>query len=203
MGSIKLDAQLARLKIEMKLATSILPFIAVFSSIDAESQEGALKFTADSLQALLDSFNVEFDILNDRVRDQINDFIEEVHANDMIWDQSAVNDFEEAVAEFIIKFHENNNVDRKKRAPELLTRTKRFQSSAVVALQEAPEAYLVGLFEDTNLCAIHAKRVTIMPKDIQLARRIRGERHKKLLLSFLQASKYETTHPQKQHVCVH
>ncbi|KAL9888621.1 histone H3, embryonic-like [Glossina fuscipes fuscipes] len=40
----------------------------------------------------------------------------------------------------------------------------------------ASEAYLVGLFEDTNLCAIHAKRVTIMPKDIQLARRIRGER---------------------------
>ena len=52
----------------------------------------------------------------------------------------------------------------------------RFQSSAVAALQEASEAYLVGLFEDTNLCAIHAKRVTIMPKDIQLARRIRGER---------------------------
>ena len=53
---------------------------------------------------------------------------------------------------------------------------KRFQSTAVLALQEASEAYLVGLFEDTNLCAIHAKRVTIMPKDIQLARRIRGER---------------------------
>ena len=52
----------------------------------------------------------------------------------------------------------------------------RFQSSAVMALQEATESYLVGLFEDTNLCAIHAKRVTIMPKDIQLARRIRGER---------------------------
>lgn len=52
----------------------------------------------------------------------------------------------------------------------------RFQSTAVLALQEASEAYLVGLFEDTNLCAIHAKRVTIMPKDIQLARRIRGER---------------------------
>ncbi|KAH9393835.1 Core histone H2A/H2B/H3/H4 [Tyrophagus putrescentiae] len=52
----------------------------------------------------------------------------------------------------------------------------RFQSSAVMALQEASESYLVGLFEDTNLCAIHAKRVTIMPKDIQLARRIRGER---------------------------
>ena len=47
---------------------------------------------------------------------------------------------------------------------------------AILALQEAAEAYLVGLFEDTNLCAIHAKRVTIMPKDIQLARRIRGER---------------------------
>jgi histone H3 len=52
----------------------------------------------------------------------------------------------------------------------------RFQSSAILALQEAAEAYLVGLFEDTNLCAIHAKRVTIMTKDIQLARRIRGER---------------------------
>ena len=51
----------------------------------------------------------------------------------------------------------------------------RFQSQAVLALQEATEAYLVGLFEDTNLCAIHAKRVTIMPKDMQLARRIRGE----------------------------
>ena len=52
----------------------------------------------------------------------------------------------------------------------------RFQGSAVLALQESAEAYLVGLFEDTNLAAIHAKRVTIMPKDIQLARRIRGER---------------------------
>ena len=52
----------------------------------------------------------------------------------------------------------------------------RFQSQAVLALQEASEAYLVGLFEDTNLCAIHAKRVTIMPKDMQLARRIRGEK---------------------------
>lgn len=52
----------------------------------------------------------------------------------------------------------------------------RFQSAAIGALQEASEAYLVGLFEDTNLCAIHAKRVTIMPKDLQLARRIRGER---------------------------
>ena len=52
----------------------------------------------------------------------------------------------------------------------------RFQNSAIGALQEAAEAYLVGLFEDTNLCAIHAKRITIMPKDIQLARHIRGER---------------------------
>ena len=51
-----------------------------------------------------------------------------------------------------------------------------FQSSAILALQEASEAYLVRLFEDTNLCALHARRVTIMPKDIQLARRIRGER---------------------------
>lgn len=53
----------------------------------------------------------------------------------------------------------------------------RFQSSAIGALQEAAEAYLVSLFEDVNLCAIHAKRVTIMVKDIQLARRIRGERN--------------------------
>ena len=51
----------------------------------------------------------------------------------------------------------------------------RFQSSALGASQEASEAYLVGLFEDTNLCAIHARRVTIMPKDIQLTRRIRKE----------------------------
>ena len=51
----------------------------------------------------------------------------------------------------------------------------RFQSSAILALQEASEHYLVQLFEDTNLCAIHAKRTTIMPKDIQLARRIRGD----------------------------
>jgi len=52
----------------------------------------------------------------------------------------------------------------------------RFQSSAIGALQEAAEAYLVSLFEDTNLAAIHAKRVTIQPKDMQLARRLRGER---------------------------
>ena len=51
----------------------------------------------------------------------------------------------------------------------------RFQSSAILALQEATEAYLVELFEDTNICAIHAKRVTIMSKDMTLARRIRGE----------------------------
>merc|ERR1712172_363896 len=51
----------------------------------------------------------------------------------------------------------------------------KFQSQAILALQEAAEAFLVGLFEDTNLCAIHAKRVTIMPKDMQLARRLRGE----------------------------
>ncbi|KAF5387709.1 hypothetical protein D9615_000492 [Tricholomella constricta] len=50
----------------------------------------------------------------------------------------------------------------------------RWQSSAILALQEATEAYLVHLFEDANLCAIHAKRVTIMTRDIQLARRIRG-----------------------------
>ena len=52
----------------------------------------------------------------------------------------------------------------------------RFQGKAIEALQEAAEMYLVQLFDDTNLCAIHAKRVTILPKDIQLARRLRGER---------------------------
>ena len=51
----------------------------------------------------------------------------------------------------------------------------RFQSAAVLALQEAGEAFLVGLLEQANLCAIHTKRVTVMPKDIQLARRIRGD----------------------------
>ena len=52
----------------------------------------------------------------------------------------------------------------------------RIQAVAVKGLQEAAEAYLVGLFEDSNLCAIHAKWVTIMPRDVQLARRICGER---------------------------
>ena len=45
----------------------------------------------------------------------------------------------------------------------------------MLAIQEAAEAYLVNLFEWTNLCAMHAKRVTIMPRDMHLARRIRGE----------------------------
>ena len=48
-------------------------------------------------------------------------------------------------------------------------------SALTLVLQEASDSYLVRLFEDTNLCAIHAKRVTIMPKDMQLSRRIRGE----------------------------
>ena len=51
----------------------------------------------------------------------------------------------------------------------------RFQSTAVLALQEASEAYMVGMFDDTNLCAMHAKRVAIMPRDMLLARRLRGE----------------------------
>ena len=62
-------------------------------------------------------------------------------------------------------------------AQDLGKMTIRFQSGAIMALQEASEAYLVGLLEDANLCAVHAKRVTIMPKDIQLAHRIRGERN--------------------------
>ena len=81
-------------------------------------------------------------------------------------------------------------IRRYQRSTELLIRRLPFQrlvreiaqdfkprlNFASGAIQEAAEAYLVGLFEDTNLCAIHTKRITIMPKDIQLARRIRGER---------------------------
>lgn len=52
----------------------------------------------------------------------------------------------------------------------------RWQGTAILALQEAAEAHLVQLFEDANCCAIHGKRVTIMPKDLHLARRIRGTR---------------------------
>ena len=58
--------------------------------------------------------------------------------------------------------------------PPHLKNDLRFQSVAILALQEAAEAYLVQLFEDTNLAALHAKRVTIQAKDMQLARRIRG-----------------------------
>ena len=50
----------------------------------------------------------------------------------------------------------------------------KMQTAAIGILQEAAENFLIQLFEDTNLCAIHAKRVTIMPKDIQLAKRLRG-----------------------------
>ena len=61
------------------------------------------------------------------------------------------------------------------------TNSPRFSASAVLALQGASEAYLVGLFQDAQLCAIHGKRVTFMSRDIQLARRIRGERAQLLL----------------------
>ena len=54
----------------------------------------------------------------------------------------------------------------------------RFQSTAIAALQEVAENYIVGLFEDVNLLAIHARRVTIMPRDIRLALRIRGDHHR-------------------------
>ena len=51
----------------------------------------------------------------------------------------------------------------------------RFEAKAILCLQEASEAYLIGLLEDSNVCAIHLKRCTIMPKNIQLAWRICGE----------------------------
>jgi len=59
---------------------------------------------------------------------------------------------------------------------ELVTNRMKYQSMALAALQEAAESFIIGIFEDTNLCSIHAKRVTIVPKDLQLARRIRGVR---------------------------
>jgi histone H3 len=80
----------------------------------------------------------------------------------------------------------------------------RFQSAAIAALQEASEAYLVGLFEDTNLCAIHANRVTIMERDVQLAQRIRGERNQttksstqRILLLFSEAPAAHITFAQR------
>ena len=54
---------------------------------------------------------------------------------------------------------------------------ERFQATSLLAIQESVEAFSIGLFEDMNLCAIHARRVTIIPKDMQLALRIRGESH--------------------------
>ena len=53
----------------------------------------------------------------------------------------------------------------------------RFQSTAIAALQEAAENFIVGLFEDMNLLAVHAKRVMVMPRDIRLALRIRGDHY--------------------------
>lgn len=79
--------------------------------------------------------------------------------------------FQRLVREILIA-----EIDKMPEKGRYITANARMQSSALLALQEASEAYLIGLFEDTNLCAIHAKRVTLYPKDMQLARRIRGER---------------------------
>ena len=61
-----------------------------------------------------------------------------------------------------------------KEIAQLIKEDLQFQSTAIMALQEVEEAFLVGLLEQVNLCMIHAKRVTLMPKDVQLARRIQG-----------------------------
>ena len=68
----------------------------------------------------------------------------------------------------------------------------RFQSTALAALQEAAENFLVGLFEDVNLLAVHAKRVTVMPCDIRLALRIRGD-HSHWRITPEDATRYEET----------
>ncbi|XWS76895.1 hypothetical protein CRYUN_Cryun01aG0217200 [Craigia yunnanensis] len=57
---------------------------------------------------------------------------------------------------------------------QLAPQINRWQAEALVAIQEAAEDYLVQLFGDAMLCAFHAKRVTLMKKDIQLARRLGG-----------------------------
>lgn len=54
--------------------------------------------------------------------------------------------------------------------------TLRMQSTAVDCLQEAAEAYITSVLADGNLCAIHAKRVTVFPRDLHLALKLRGER---------------------------
>ena len=89
--------------------------------------------------------------------------------------------FQRVVKEIAKDLNREKNEAIRKMAKKLKTEIAekpdlRFQSAAIGALQAASEAYLTALFEDANLCAIHAKRVTIMPKDIQLARRIRGEK---------------------------
>ena len=89
--------------------------------------------------------------------------------------------FQRVVKEIAKDLNREKNEAIRKMAKKLKTEIApkpdlRFQSAAIGALQAASEAYLTALFEDANLCAIHAKRVTIMPKDIQLAKRIRGEK---------------------------
>jgi len=82
----------------------------------------------------------------------------------------------------IRKYQRSTNLLIRKKPFQLLVREisqdfksdVRFQAKALLALQEASEAYVIQLFEDTLLCYVHAKRVTIFPKDMQLARRIRG-----------------------------
>ena len=67
---------------------------------------------------------------------------------------------------------------------------ERFQSTAIAALQEAAENFIVGLFEDVSLLAVHTKRVTVMPRDIRLALRIRGD-HQHWRITPEDASRYE------------
>ena len=77
----------------------------------------------------------------------------------------------------------NPNIDRPVAVPDMPqgpgtpSMQVRFQSTMIVALQEAAENFIVGLFEDVYLLAVHAKRVTVMPRDIRLALRIRGDHY--------------------------
>lgn len=92
----------------------------------------------------------------------------------------------------IKKFQQSTNLLLRKRSFCRLVREitqlnlgkdMRYQSNALFALQEAAEAYLVSVFEDSNVCAIHAKRLTIYPRDMVMARRIRGDKDDHVLFT--------------------
>ena len=82
--------------------------------------------------------------------------------------------FQRVVRELCKEEHRKKFVEEHNTEPREPMARFMFESQALLGLQEACESYLTGLFEDANLCAAHAKRVTVMPRDIQLAKRLRS-----------------------------